>query len=100
MDWLATIVARVFEGYAGCGLVFALGFLPRGIVRVDPHLAGSPVGVRLLILPGVAAFWPLFAWRWWHGIQAPEERNPHRIAARRGNPGSASRRRATPGGVS
>jgi hypothetical protein len=34
-----------------------------------------------LILPGVAAFWPLFAWRWLSRAPEPIERNPHRSKA-------------------
>jgi hypothetical protein len=61
---IAETVAFLFQMYAGAGLLFALVFLPVGAHRVDPHLAGSPVAVRALILPGVALFWPLLAWRW------------------------------------
>lgn len=69
------------ECYALAGVLFALMFLPRGIVRVDARMRESPKTVRLLLFPGVAAFWPLFAWRWMSGRTAPVERNPHRIAA-------------------
>jgi hypothetical protein len=71
------------ECYALAGVLFALAFLPRGIVRVDERLHESPKTVRLLLFPGVAAFWPLFAWRWFSGQTTPTERNPHRIAAER-----------------
>ena len=78
---LAQVVVAVFELYALAGVVFALLFLPRGVARVDPRIAGSPKVMRLLILPGVAAFWPLFAWRWMTGAPEPIERNPHRAKA-------------------
>lgn len=80
---IAQIIALLVEIYALIGLAFAIVFLPRGILRVDDHLRGSPVAVRLLILPGVAALWPLFAWRWMTGQSAPVERNAHRVNARR-----------------
>jgi hypothetical protein len=76
--YLAVLTA---ECYALTGMLFALVFLPRGIVRVDERLRESPQMVRVLLFPGVAAFWPLFAWRWICGRSAPIERNPHRIAA-------------------
>lgn len=80
---LQTAEALVFalQGYVAAGLVFAMSFLAIGAVRVDPHLAGSPRVVRLLILPGVVIFWPLLTWRWLAGRQAPAEHNPHRRAA-------------------
>ena len=80
---LAWILVAAAETYAVAGLLFALAFLPRGVVRVDERLHESPVSVRVLLFPGIAAFWPLFAWRWATGQSAPEERNPHRIAAER-----------------
>jgi len=35
-----------------------------------------------LILPGIVALWPLFAWRWIAGAHEPIEDNPHRAKAR------------------
>lgn len=75
-------VVAAAGAYVTFGTAFALVFLPLGAARVDSHLAGAPVVVRLLIAPGVVAFWPLMAWRWFTGAGAPEERNPHRDAAR------------------
>jgi hypothetical protein len=83
--WLtvADIVVTLCELYAAAGLLFAIAFLPRGILRLDERLHGSPHTVRVLILPGVAALWPLFAWRWLTHAPEPVERNAHRIAASR-----------------
>ena len=78
---VAQVVVAVFELYALAGVVFAMLFLPHGVARLDPRIAGSPKVIRLLILPGVAAFWPLFAWRWIAGAPEPIERNPHRAKA-------------------
>jgi hypothetical protein len=66
-------------GYAALGVVFALPFVFLGVHRLDPEAQGSGVGFRLLILPGVAAFWPMFLQRWMRGVtEPPVERNPHR----------------------
>jgi hypothetical protein len=35
-----------------------------------------------LILPGIVALWPLFAWRSITGAHEPVERNPHPAKAR------------------
>jgi len=79
---LAQVVVALFELYAFAGVVFAAMFLPRAVARMDPRVAGSPRVMRLLILPGVAALWPLFAWRWVTGAREPSETNPHRAKAR------------------
>jgi hypothetical protein len=79
---IAQLVVAVFEAYAAAGLGFALIFLPRGIVKVDPRVIGAPVTLRLVILPGIVALWPLFAWRWIAGAREPIEHTPHRAKAR------------------
>jgi hypothetical protein len=78
---IAQFIVALFEWYALAGMVFAALFLPRAIIRLDPRVAAAPVTLRLLILPGVAALWPLFAWRWLRGTPEPLERNPHRLKA-------------------
>lgn len=50
--------------YAAMGLAFACAFLTHGIIRVDPVSKGSGIGFRLIILPGVAALWPVLLTRW------------------------------------
>ena len=76
------ILARAFvfclTTYTVTGFLFASIFVLRGVQRVDSEAQGSGVGFRLLILPGVAAFWPMFLRRWIRGTQPPTERNPHR----------------------
>jgi hypothetical protein len=79
---VAQVVANAFEAYIVSGLIFALVFLPRGVVRLDPRMGSAPASLRLLILPGVAALWPVLAWRWVSGVPESIERNPHRDRAR------------------
>ena len=50
--------------YSGIGLLFAIAFLTVGISQVDPDSKDSGVGFRLIILPGVAALWPVLFARW------------------------------------
>jgi hypothetical protein len=57
--------------YAGLGLVFALPFVWFGVQRVDSDARGSGIGFRLLILPGAAAFWPMFLYRWGQRMLGP-----------------------------
>ena len=77
-QWLTTALA----GYALLGVLFAPAFVLRGAGVVDPSAHAGTWGFRLLIVPGVVAFWPLLAYRWATGRQAPEENNPHRRRAR------------------
>jgi len=54
-EWLVNL----FIGYAACGLLFAITFVTIGVGRIDPIAKDSSVGFRLIIVPGVAALWPL-----------------------------------------
>ena len=66
--------------YATIGFLFALVFVIVGVQRLDSEAHGSGVGFRALIMPGVAAFWPLFLHRWMSGVaDPPVEKNPHRL---------------------
>jgi len=78
-QWLALGLAS----YAAIGLVFALVFVTLGVQRVDPAAKTGTIGFRILILPGAAAFWPLFLKRWVSGVKVPPgETNAHRRRAR------------------
>ena len=79
---IAQFVVGVFEAYVVAGGAFALLFLLLGVTRLDPRVAGAPKTLRFLILPGIVALWPLFAWRWIAGAHEPIEDNPHRAKAR------------------
>ncbi|MEO8126498.1 MAG: hypothetical protein ABJF23_22920 [Bryobacteraceae bacterium] len=60
VEWILYLLTA----YALAGVLFGVAFLTAGIARVDHGAAGSGVGFRLLILPGVAALWPLLLLRW------------------------------------
>lgn len=67
------------EAYASLGLIFAVLFVWIGVQRLDSEAQRSGAGFRLLILPGVAAFWPMFLYRWRRKVaEPPVEKNPHR----------------------
>jgi len=78
-ETLATAFVYALETYAGLGFIFAALFVWIGVQRLDSGAQGSSIGFRLLILPGVAAFWPMFLQRWTRGtLEPPVERNSHR----------------------
>jgi len=79
-------VAKAFvytmEAYAVLGFAFALVFVSVGVQRLDSEAQGSGIGFRALIVPGVAAFWPMFLSRWLRRVaEPPVEQNPHRQAS-------------------
>jgi hypothetical protein len=81
LEIFAKAIVYALVIYAGLGLLFAMPFVWFGVQRVDSEAQGSGLGFRLLILPGVAAFWPMFLYRWTRGIvEPPVEKNPHRLS--------------------
>jgi hypothetical protein len=60
--------------YAIAGMVFAIPFLMRGVVRIDDRAHSAGLGFRLIILPGVIALWPVLIRRWRHAHCAEEIR--------------------------
>lgn len=80
---IAQVLVWTMEAYAAAGLLFALVFVVTGIERVDSAGKDATLGFRLIILPGVAAFWPLLLRRWLSKVSDPPiERNAHRDLAR------------------
>jgi len=68
--------------YAGLGFIFAVPFVCFGVQQLDSEAQGSGIGFRLLILPGVSAFWPMFLCRWIRRIaEPPVEKNPHQLSS-------------------
>ena len=82
LETFAKAIVYALAMYASLGLVFAVPFVWLGVQLVDSEAQGSGIGFRLLILPGVAAFWPMFLYRWRRGIaEPPIETNPHRLSS-------------------
>lgn len=86
MTWIeiAPWLVRALGVYAALGVAFAVPFLARGIGRLDPGAHGASWGFRLIVLPGVVAFWPLLLRRWLARAGLPIESNAHRRAAQSG----------------
>jgi hypothetical protein len=61
---LAEWLANLLTGYAVLGVLFAIAFVSAGLRTADPVAKDSSVGFKLIIFPGVAAFWPLLLMRW------------------------------------
>ncbi len=61
---LAEAILGVVFSYAAVGLLFGLAFATFGLNKVDPAARGTSLSFRLLMLPGIIAFWPLLAVKW------------------------------------
>ena len=61
---VAELFVDALAAYGLAGAVFAVAFVTRGIHRIDPVAEHAPVGFRVIVLPGVAALWPLLLVRW------------------------------------
>lgn len=68
----ATVVVATLACYLVLGLAFALVFIAKGVSAIDPDARGMPWPARLLILPGVAALWPLMLLKWLTQRSPPE----------------------------
>lgn len=77
VEWLL----KVIHAYLIGGLIFSVPFVIFGIHRVDPNVQGWSILFRIIIMPGLLIFWPLFAVRLVRGKTAPTERTAHRVAA-------------------
>jgi hypothetical protein len=60
----AELFVVVLAAYAFTSAAFSVVFVLFGIHRVDPVAERSPIGFRLIVMPGVAALWPLLLTRW------------------------------------
>jgi len=80
-EFWARVFVALLEAYAVIGFVFAGVFVSLGVQKLDSEARGSGLAFRLLLLPGVSAFWPMFLARWIRGtVEPPLEKNPHRIS--------------------
>jgi hypothetical protein len=61
---LAERLVALAAVYGLLGLLFAIPFVSIGIGKIDSRAQGAGLGFRLLVLPGVAALWPLLLFRW------------------------------------
>ncbi len=79
VSWLVALIGI----YIVAGIVAAVPIVLFGIMRLDPAARGSSRLFRLMILPGVIAFWPLLLGRWFSGrSNPPAEKTPHKDLTR------------------
>ena len=83
MENLIITFVNLVRVYVLAGAIFAVIFSIFFIQRLDPGAKSWNIGFRLLIFPGLVAFWPLFAVRLLRGKGVPTESNAHRLGAKR-----------------
>jgi hypothetical protein len=57
-------------GYLGVGLAFALTMIAGGFRRLDPLAQAAPWHVKLVLIPGLAALWPIMLIKFVRGRRA------------------------------
>lgn len=58
------VILWLIAAYLGCGIVFSIAFLRKGIQLIDENARHSSIGFRLIILPGIIALWPFLLKKW------------------------------------
>ena len=65
---VAELLVDALTVYGLAGAVFAVAFVTIGIQRIDSVAEHAPLGFRLIVVPGVAALWPLMLVRWLRAV--------------------------------
>jgi hypothetical protein len=64
MENIISIVINIIGIYLALGFVFSLVFMWKGFAKVDESVKGSGWFFKVLIFPGMVAFWVLFLNKW------------------------------------
>ena len=76
------VIVWVAGVYMALGLIFSIIFVILGVSKVDPAAKGTGFGFKLIIIPGLLVFWPLFMMRWLKGVtEPPIEKTAHKQLA-------------------
>ncbi|MCB0640315.1 MAG: hypothetical protein KDC44_01685 [Phaeodactylibacter sp.] len=66
METFAVIFLGLLGVYLLIGLGFSVWFYAGGMRKIDTDTQGASLVFKLIIFPGVVAFWPAL-WRKWQG---------------------------------
>ncbi|MFY0593848.1 hypothetical protein [Roseivirga sp.] len=58
-ETLASILLIVLGLYILIGLIFYIPFIKTGVHKIDGGVKDAPVFMKILILPGTVALWPI-----------------------------------------
>ena len=82
MEPIIDVLVLIGLAYIVIGVLFSIPFSFLGVKKIDPGAVEGSWGFKLLIIPGVAIFWPLMAKRWIKKEMPPTECSYHRKAAK------------------
>ncbi|MEM7659228.1 MAG: hypothetical protein AAF399_24115 [Bacteroidota bacterium] len=63
MNMLALLPILLYA-YLGIGVIFSVMFVFWGVQKVDEGMASAKIGLRLLMMPGTIALWPVLLGKW------------------------------------
>jgi hypothetical protein len=66
---IITVILSIAAAYLIAGLLFALPFVLKGVMRIDEGAIGSGWGFRIIIIPGTIVFWPLLLKKWINAVK-------------------------------
>jgi hypothetical protein len=66
---IVTIILIIVAIYLLAGLVFAIPFVLKGVIKIDESAHGTKWGFRLIILPGTIVFWPVLLKKWLRALR-------------------------------
>jgi ABC-type Na+ efflux pump permease subunit len=58
------IVLLLVAVYYALGVLFAIAFITMGITKVDEGAKETGLGFKLILIPGIALFWPVLLNKW------------------------------------
>ncbi|MGK2861129.1 MAG: hypothetical protein ACSLE0_04310 [Chitinophagaceae bacterium] len=69
-------VLTVLGIYLFMGVLFAIPFIFKGVLKIDEGAHGSGWGFRIIIIPGTILFWPFLLKKWIRAIKKEKLINP------------------------
>ena len=67
----AELVWSVLGAYFGIGVIVAIALVGGLVRRFDPFAAAAPWRVKLILVPGMAALWPILTVKALRGVKTP-----------------------------
>ncbi|GJM29989.1 MAG: hypothetical protein DHS20C17_26240 [Cyclobacteriaceae bacterium] len=59
-----SVIVLIAGIYLVIGMVFCLVLLIKGLGKLDPNAESTGVGFKILLTPGIIAFWPILLIKW------------------------------------
>jgi len=63
-ELVVSMILLALVVYLMIGVLFTIAFQIKGLHTIDEATHGSPIGFRLIIIPGCVLLWPALLVRW------------------------------------